>query len=390
MKVRYLIFLLLFVLADVIGTNYILKCFNNQSTLYQFWISISLLSLQILASPIQTGFSDFYCRKKTLLMALCCSLISIILVYFYSQTKSPSILFPISIIGIKGCLGNIIPLSWATIADIQERNPRFSFGLATAGYAGGYLLLVASNRFLLNQQFHLSVISMFVILTFLCAVGLKDTRDGTNIEKRKGKPFFSLVQNDNRLIIDDLKTKYLRKILFAFLLWEISLYTILLLYIDFSASKFSVLPVGMMVGYLFGIFVLKFCNKISDIKMIKLGYYFSILSLIPIFITFPFVKEIDNYLLTFCYFFHSMGNAFLCPTLFTIISRVSPSHNWGRKYGLVESSDSIAFLCAFIILLIQQALNFSINLIIAVSFLSMLLSLLPYWEFLKAAPKKIR
>lgn len=387
-NIRYLILLLSFILADVIGVNYILKAFDH-SSLYQFWVVIGLLALQILASPIQTGFSDFYCRKKTLVAALVFSLVAIVLVYFYTQMKSPSVFLPILIIGIKGCFGNVIPLSWATIADIQGRNPRFSFGLATGGYAFGYLVLVASNRLLQSQLLHFSVISMFVFLTFLCIVGVRDTRDKSDIEKRRRESFPFLILKDNKLILDDLVSLYLRNILFSFFLWEVSMYTILLLYVDFFTNAFSMLPVGMMIGYLCGIGVLKFCDKISDLRMIKIGYYFSIFSLVPIFISLLFVDHMDSYLLVFCYFFHSMGNAFLCPTLFAIISRVSPPHAWGRKYGLVESSDSLAFLCAFVILLASQKLGLGLGTIVIISFLSITLSLLPYREFCKTVPKKV-
>ncbi|MBI3508381.1 MAG: MFS transporter [Chlamydiia bacterium] len=388
-RLGYLIFLLSLVLADVIGVNYILKAFSQHTPFYQFVIVVSLLFLQIFFSPIQTGFSDFYCRKKTLVIALICSLISIMLVYSFNRIASAPSYIPVLVVGIKGCLGNVIPLCWATIADIQERKPRFSFGLATGGYAVGYLVLVASNRFLSQEQIHFTIIFLFVLLTLICILFVEDTRDKLHVKERKKDSFVFLFISDNKLILEDLCVRYLRSILVSFLLWEISLYAILLFYIDFFTNQFSLLPVGMMIGYLSGIGLLKFCQGVSDLRMIRIGYYFSIISLLPIFIVFPFVKHIESYLLVVCYFFHSMGNAFLCPTLFTIISKTSPAHAWGRKYGLVESSDSVAFLVAFVMLLACQAVGLGIGTIVSISFLSITLSLLPYREFCKVLPKNL-
>lgn len=387
----YLPLLLLFILADIICDNYIFGSFSNDSSTQQLCFFIGLSFLQIVASPIQAGFSDFYCRKKSLVVSLSFSLFALILVFIYN--KKILFYFPVLILltFIKGAFGNTIPLAWAGIADMQERNFRFSFGLSTSSYAVGYLVLIFVNKFLTVLESNFMIILLFIILIYFCIKHFRDIRDekdanyhaNENLEKLSKFLPFALLKNETKQIIEDLKREHIRKALTAFLLWETSLYSVLLLYVDFQVKQFSMIAVSMMLGYLLGVFILKFCGRMKDSTLIKLGYNFSSLSLIPFFILFPFVERLDYSLLTICYFFHTMGNAFLCPTLFSMLSKEKKPHEQGKIYGLIESVDTIAFLLASIAVILYNYLHLNLIFIIGFSFITVVISWFPYEKFEK-------
>lgn len=295
---------------------------------------------------------------------------------------------------VKGCFGNTIPLAWAGIGDTQDKNFRFSFGLSTGSYAVGYLLLIG-NVFLTEMQSNVTIIIFLALLIYLCVTRFQDIRDKKSVQIYKKKvPFgmrkllsvFGLVWNESKQVVRSLTAKHIRNSLGAFLLWEISLYSILLLYVDFGVKDFSTVGVGMMFGYLLGVLILKFTAWIEDDKMIKIGYYFSTLSLIPSFILFPFVEEINFILLTVCYFFHTMGNAFLCPTLFAILAKEMEPHEQGKVYGLIESADTVAFLFASVAVMIYNYFHLHLIFIIGFSFITVAVSWFPYEKFKKTKP----
>src|SRR5579872_4599357 len=293
---QYLSIILLFITSDIICDNFIFRSFNKQSQTFEFLLFLSLLLLQIFASPIQSGLSDFYSRKKSLIISLSSSLISLILVSFYDQ-KIFAIPFLLIIITLfKGCLGNTIPLSWAAIADTQDKNFRFSFGLSTAAFAVGYLILVFSNKYLNEKEANFYVIALFILLIYLCFFHFRDIKD---INHKRIK--FSDVFEEFKTIYHEILKINTRNALVAFLLWEVSLYSILLLYIDFDISEFSSTAIGMMCGYLVGVLILKFSTKIVDTRMIRIGYYTSVFSLIPFLVLFPFFESTKHSLLVISY-----------------------------------------------------------------------------------------
>ncbi|HEY5235970.1 MAG TPA: hypothetical protein VIJ14_07320, partial [Rhabdochlamydiaceae bacterium] len=106
---RLLPILIFFILADVVGDNSILRVFGVQPPIIALILSMGMLLLQVVAAPIQAGFSDFYCRKKSLIFSLGFSLVSIILLFFTKSTAILSAIFFILIVVIKGALGNTVP-----------------------------------------------------------------------------------------------------------------------------------------------------------------------------------------------------------------------------------------------------------------------------------------
>jgi MFS family permease len=199
---------------------------------------------------------------------------------------------------------------------------------------------------------------------------------------QKNSSFCECVINEPCLVINDLKVRSLRLLSYSFTLWEISLYCILILYADFNNLSSPFVGVAMMFGYIFGSCIMKLFTKISNKTMIKLGYIISLLSLMPYMILSVFVENV-YYLLVGGYFFHAIGNAILCPTLLSIVSRgIDPRHK-GKRFGILESFDTIAFLISAIIIMVYKFLNLKIIYLVILSFLTIVISLVPYKKFEK-------
>lgn len=84
--------------------------------------SLRLLSRQ--------DFLIFTVEKKSLIISISFSVLSLVLVFLYTK----KILFSFYTLGVillmKGLCGNTVPISWAAIADTQKRDFRFSLTLS--------------------------------------------------------------------------------------------------------------------------------------------------------------------------------------------------------------------------------------------------------------------
>lgn len=397
----YLAILVLFILGDILCDNYIVRAFNRETYWRENVLSSSLLILQIFFAPVQAALSDLYCRKKSLVVSLSFSFVSLLFVFIYNQISTSYLLFPLIILLTKGIAGNTIPLSWSAIADTQRKNLRFSFGLSTTSYAFGYLFLVFANKILSEKYANIFSMLLFIAFIYICIMFFQDLRDKKkeihaidHSEKSLNRIWFSLklFVKENKLVASDIKANWLRNALISFLLWEVSLYSILLLYIDFNVKEFSAIAIAMQLGYLTGVFALKFLTRQSDQKIIKIGYWFSSWSLVPFFLILPFSdisSSLGHFILIPCYFLHTFGNGFLSPTMLTLLTKERPPHERGRILGLLASADTIAFLLAHIIVAFYNFHQFNLLFIIFVSYLTVTVSWWPYARFEKYKPAKL-
>ena len=375
----YLTLIITFILGDIICDNYGLQVFNTQTSVHEFFLVAGLLVLQIFASPLQAGFSDYYCRKKSLIVSLSASLISLVLVLLYSQKVLPFFFILVFISLFKGVLGNTIPLSWAALADTQQKDLRFSLAMSTGSYAIGYLFLTTFNAYLTGIQANIAAILIFAILVFLCARLFRDVRDKSKSAIRnEGTPvsFLEIYKRQKDSVLEDLKRVSTRNGLTAFLFWEVSLYSILLLLVDFENFNPGT-TASMMIGYLAGVGILKFCKKVSDDTFIKIGSWISVFFLGLYFFFYPFLKD-NGGMLSFCYFFYTMGNAFLCPTFLHLLSKERKPDQQGKVFGLIESADTLAFLIATVVILSYKYLQVDLIFMIGFSAVTFAISWFPY------------
>lgn len=383
---RFLALILLFISFDVLCDNYIAGSFSNESSVKELFLFSGLLFLQIIFSPIQAGVSDFYGRKISLIVSISFSLFSLIFVYLYDLHLLSYLPVLIFIYLSKGILGNTVPIAWAAVGDIgsmEGKNLRFSFALATASYAVAYLALIFLKKFTSDTKTTLYLIISFVFVLFLCYRVFFDIKDIKMKGIRKlNCSFADFIFNEIVAIVKDVRSRLIQMIFLAWILWEISIYIILVYYADFSNYESSIIEILMMVGYICGSFAIKFFPQIPDSKMIRIGYVISVVSLFPYFIFSYFVKNVEAVLAT-CYFFHAIGNSLLSPTMFSIISKTRKEHERGKIYGLAESGDTIAFFISGIVIMTLKYLKFNIFYLVCISLFTVIISWLPYRQFEK-------
>ncbi|MCB1106987.1 MAG: MFS transporter [Chlamydiia bacterium] len=393
----YLFHILLFIYGDIACENYILRAYNSLAPSLEFLLFVGILLLQVVAAPIQAALSDLYCRKRSLIVSIVCSLLSLILLLLFNLKILYSIPVIIFLSFLKGSVGNTIPLSLAAIADTQDKNYRFSFGLSTLAYTLAYLMMIFSVLYLSDALANGIIVIFYIIVLFLCITCFKDIRDRDFHSSRNSQhtSLIKLVSHELSLVVHDLKKPFFQHAIFAFLLWEISVYCVLLLYVDFNKIDFRIISITMMVGYLFGIYLLKKFNDVSDSKMGKMGMFLGSLSLIPFYFHFltQFFKlttqSFPFLVLAGCYFFHSVGMAILPPTLFAMLAKGARQHEQGRIYGVMESVDTIAFLISSISVMIYNFANLKLIYIITLSFVTVVVSWVPFKKYLILKPKEI-
>ncbi|QVL55797.1 MAG: MFS transporter [Simkaniaceae bacterium] len=384
----YLFYILLFIYGDIACENYIFRTYSSLIPSTEFVLFIGMLLLQVIAAPIQAAFSDLYCRKKSLVISLSASLIAM----FFLLLFNLKILFFVPLIFclsfVKGAFGNTIPLSLAAIADTQDKNYRFSFGLSTLAYTLAYLMMIFAVLFLKEKTAIAIILGFYVIIVFIAIKFFKDIRD-KDIHVSTHSSVYALVKREIGLVFGDLKKSFFQNAITAFLLWEISVYCVLLLYVDFNKVDFRLISVTMMLGYGLGILILKFFGEISDKMMSRIGFLLGSVSLIPFYFHFAFHENPNFSLLAGCYFFHSVGMAILPPTLFAMLAKGAKQHEQGRLYGIIESVDTIAFLFSSIAVMIFDFAKLHLAYIISLSFLTIALSWVPFKIYEKTRPKEL-
>lgn len=378
--------IVIFIIFDVVCDNIILINFNKETSYLEIALFIGLLCLQIIASPIQAGLSDIYGRKKGLIVSLSATLLSLIILFLHSSRLLPYFLILILTSLVKGLFGNTIPIVWSAIGDTDNKNERFFFAISEAGYAFGYLLLLLFSKKLTDSTWLILLSLISPILIYFCNKKFKDIKDD---ECQQHSSFYECAINEPRLIINDLQNRSLRLLSYSFTLWEISLYCILILYTDFNNLGSSYVGASMMFGYIIGSFTMKFTTRTSNNTMIKIGYIISLLSLVPYVVTSMLFKDI-YYLLVIGYFFHAIGNAILCPTLLSLVSNGVEPRQKGKRFGILESFDTFAFLGSSIVIMFYKKFDLKIIYIVVFSFLTMVASLIPYITFTKLGTKTIK
>ncbi len=379
----YLPQLLAFIFADEVCNNYFLSIIPElpgNLKIEQIGFILFFFLVQIIFSPIQSGYSDFYCRKRSLIISLGFSALSVVPAFLYFEhVLSPLFLLCLMII-IKGVAGNNLPLAWAGIADTQTKNVRLSLGFSTSAIALGYLGLIILRKIFNETTLSVIIFFMFLFLCIICYKSFIDIRDNKTSKNNSEDP--SLISDIKTLVNKFLRSRRFTQGLLTYLFWEISFYSAHMLDVDLKIIEFKGLTLAMILGYLFGVACLWKLPKKSDEEVIKLGYQISILSFVPMFSLYSFVPS-KEFLIIICYFSYAFGAAFLAPSLFSTLSKEREPHEQGKIYGLLDSTDTIALLVSTIITMTYNWLNLNQIVIVFISFTLFLLSWWPYASFKK-------
>lgn len=364
--------LFVFLVFDVICNNLILSTLKEASN--GKFLFIGLLLVQIVISPIQTGLSNFYGKKKGLIVSLSATLVSLILLLLYSPHMLPYFIMLVIALFAKGGAGNTIPIVWSAIGDIHSKNERFFYAISEACYAIGFLLLLLMNKTLPGVSSLVLLVSIAALVVISCKRKFKDKEDAQCEHALSFRHYLAL---EPRLIFCDLKDFWFSFLGLSFFFWEVSLYSMLILCADFHEPSVPFLEIFMMLGYLVGSAAMKFCTKFSHHSLIKYGYIIATFSLAPYVISTIFFQS-SYLLLVISYFFHAVGNAILCPTLLSVMSGNSIKGQKERRFGILESVDTFSILVVSPIIILWKSLNLSIFYIVLFSFLTMAISWIPY------------
>ncbi|HEX4840517.1 MAG TPA: MFS transporter [Rhabdochlamydiaceae bacterium] len=384
---NFLPLLLLLISVDELCTNFIFNTFDNLGRYWESAFYFGFLVIQIVAAPIQSGFSDFYLRKKSLIVSLIFSALGLFLTVFYVENMIIPLCFLALAVIIKGVMGNTLPIAWAGMADTQINNFRFSFGLSTAAIALGYLGLLFLMKFFSESKNIFIILVMILVSLYLCKALFYDTKDSDAAKRKEPltySKFAELVKRELKLIYDRfLGVSLVRNGLMTFFFWELSFYAPHVLDIDLGLKQFKYIALSMILGYLSGvIFVRVALMKKSDSQLIKSGFILSILSILPIVIFSHSVSEI-RYLMMPCYFVYSAGAAFLVPSLFSILLKKHQPHEQGKLCGLMDSTDTFAFLAAVIFAFVYKNINLNQVYVAYFSLIIFVISVYAYYRFAK-------
>jgi MFS family permease len=381
--ILYLVILIAAILADVVCNNSIIQLFEIQSHFPPITLIIVMSILQMIAAPIQAGFSDFYCRRKSLIIALTFSLFSLLLLVL---TKSSGLLassFLLLSMIINAGVGNTIPIAWSALADVQQKNLRFSLGLTTTAYAIGYITLAlfgataqreAGENAWVWQDIILPgiLIALSIGLIWKFYFDLRDIKSNPASDKHR---VLRLAFSELKSLSQEIKCRSTLFGLWAYFCWACSQYSTLLLLLE--SQKYEGTVIVMMIGYIAGIILLWFCQKLTDGKIIRTGFGITITAILLFFIGKPFAIN-KSLIFSISGFLYTMGNAFLSPSILSLFSKEREFHEQGKGFGLIVSADSAGFLIG--VLLVQFFTQFKVSeeKMIIFSSLMFLISWYPY------------
>ncbi len=370
-KQKYFLFLitailLYFVFIDEVSNTFLInassKILTEESKIHEHTIVYLLLGLQIIFSPLQSGFSDYYLRRKSIIVSISATLISLIL---FKLSINCGVVFLIIPIIIKGALGNTLPIAWAGIADVTKgKNVRFALALSICALAVGSWGSLIVTPFLKINIFFLSILILAIMGVCYAIYPFRDSKDSPKPHFLKRLSPVQLLKGECIGIYNIAKKPLSVFALFSFLFSEISFYQILFRVEVFSSyTCFVHVPLAIGIGYTIGTIALKFF-KIKDKLVCLIGLIISVSSIL--FINFLFALKLENQI-TFTAFFacYSFGYALFTPALFSLISLRNQPHQQGKIYGIIESIDSLASLITFFIVFIAKELTCNFVLILS-------------------------
>lgn len=377
--------LVLVILSDVVADNSIIELIIDRKS-YKFNILPSImLFIQVIAAPVQASISDYYCRKKSLIFSLiACSLSFLFLIFTQSSSSFALILLWIGVL-LNGSLGNMAPIAWSALADIQGKNLRFSLGLTTLAYPIGYMFLgtikqIETQNFSTIHWIWRDVVPPVLLL--ICSIGLiyKFYTDPKDKKALRPLNLMQITKLELIALYKELQLPSTRLGTLSYFFWALSQYNILIIFLE---SENYLLPlIFSMLGYPIGVFILGISRKTTDEKMIKSAYIITTSFLLLFFILETLISDTTN-IISSVYFFYTIGNAFLTCSIFSLFSKERSFHKQGKGFGLIVSADSAGFLMAICSSSLFKYFNVDIYYIALFSLFVFLISWLPYSSYEK-------
>lgn len=354
----YLVLLLLyFIFADEASETALFKLSSTMVS-SSFWLVLSLAGFQVIFATLQASFSDYYSRRKSLILSVIITLISLILLKFSKIYGGSFLIFALA---LKGIGGNTLPIARAGLADVTlTHNFRFVLALSICAIALGswgptYFASYIGGPALCNFVIAISGISLMLILlnefdekeaANKVVYGIADDNVKSKIVNNLYR-FGKIVRTDFNTIYHD----FLRKPIFvvalmAYFFAEVSFYQILFR-LEVLANYFCFfnVPIELGIGYYVGTAILKF-STLKNKPNVVLGVVVSLVCIFLLLI-FSFLKIEIKIINGILFGVYSLGFAIFIPSLFSSISNNRTPNVQGKIYGLIESADVFAEIAAF-------------------------------------------
>lgn len=358
-----IIILLYFVFLDEIANTFLIsapsKILSESSWIQEHTLVCLLLSLQIIFSSLQSGFSDYYLRRKSIIISISATLISIFLLKFALYQYIWLLFFSVI---IKGVAGNTLPIAWSGISDeTKNKDIRFFLALSICALAVGSWSSLIAIPYLPSKLMYKMILAALIIgilVVIFCYFDSEDTphnpdkslknKDILEQEKIKKMSFLRLLKKECFGIYRLGKKALNFLALNAFLFSEISFYQILFRVEALNTYQcFIRVPLAIGIGYTIGTIILKFIKAIDRVVS-ALGITISIIAILSANIFFLFGNT-NQIIFTILFALYSFGYALFTPSLFSLIMVKEALHDRGKGYGLIESTDSLAALITFIL-----------------------------------------
>ena len=347
------------------------------------------MAISIPGALLLAGWSDFHCRRKTLILTLVFAFLSFILMIIYKLCDING--FGIASLFIKAILGNVTPICFATLADIiSQKRFRNALALAIVAYSIGIWIPIYFRSSLESVSNFFFLLVAITIISIICTILFvkDDIFDNVKFYKNPAnlKSFVSFFKKDTRLIILFLISSIVAPALLCFFFGEISYYQFLLRgellsEADFYISQALVLAIGYYIGTVI-LLVLGWLN-IKDMTCIKIGLLISFLSSGAIIFENYFNILGSHQRILVALF--SIGFSLVTPSLFASISKISKEEEQGKIYGSLDSTETLATLSS--ILIIKRTKFSTIHHILLFTFLIFSLSCVFFLKFLRRYKK---
>ena len=371
---RILFMVLLVILADQSVESVLIETVASLEISYGSITNIYLLSAMPFALILAT-WSDFHCRRKTMIFSLTFLLLSALAVFLYRELGCSWIIY--LALFFKGVFGNVTPIALASLATIVPRQKLAVFlALAICAYSAGIWIPIYLHSF---QHLPLLSVMLALVCTLIIIRWFREPEFDDNDLKFQNnkaslKKFFAFLRKDVIAIVVFSMSVPVILAFFAFLTSEFSYYQILLRGEVLETSRFySDLSIKMAAGYYVGTILLYFLIRkhLTDIKCLLIGVLLALVSICASY-SFKYFGLEGTWLFEVLFAFFSIGFALLTPCLFTILSKIYKKDEQGKIFGFLDIFDTLATYIGVKYIGLSKTLSF--NPVLRVSLIGLLIS----------------
>lgn len=378
---RIFLIVLLAIVADQAVESVLLETIAPIQVSYGNITNTFLLATMPFALILAT-WSDFHCRRKTMIFALISLSFSALIIPFYKEVNNVWIVY--ASLAFKGIGGNVTPVALASLATIVP-SKKFTLYLAIAicAYSLGLWVPIYLHSFYYLPVIAalLACIGTIVVIKWFKESEFDDFKFQNNTASLR--KFFKFFGKDVLSIVLFAVGATVMLALFSFLASEVSYYQILLRGEVLGDSPFySDLSLKMGISYYIGTYFLYLFLKknISVSRILIVGILSALISIL--FSSILSSIGVRNWwVFDILFSFFSIGFALLTPTLFSILSKSRKKDEQGKIYGFLDTFDTLAAYIGVKYIVLTK--NISFNNVLWLSFIIIFVSAVFVFAFIR-------